>query len=116
MVVSTGSFNGQCAYIQKEDDEIHDLLQKMYNHDFQDSHIEKTAPLQNDQQAVKVWEDSVKLVNGQYQLDLPWKEGHKSSVELSDSSPMPLNRAKRFGIKMKKEPETFKMVKDAIRE
>jgi hypothetical protein len=70
-VVSTGSSNGQCAYIQKEDDEIHDLLQKMYNHNFQDAHIENTAPSRNDQQAVKVWEDSVKLVNGQYQLDLP---------------------------------------------
>jgi hypothetical protein len=40
-VVSTGSSNGQCAYIQKADEEIHSLFEKMYNHDFQDAHIEK---------------------------------------------------------------------------
>jgi hypothetical protein len=43
-VVSTGSSNGQCAYVQKGDEEIHSLFEKMYNHDFQDAHIEKTAP------------------------------------------------------------------------
>ena len=64
-VVSTGSSNSnQCAFVQKDNDELHALLQKMYNHDFQDTHIEKTAPSRNDLQAVKVWEKSVKLVNG----------------------------------------------------
>ena len=79
-------------------------------------HSEKTAPSRNDLQAAKVWEDSVKLVNGQYQLDLPWKEGHRSKVQLPDSSAMAFSRAKRFGAKMKREPETFKMVKTAMKE
>jgi hypothetical protein len=115
-VVSTGSSKGQCAYIQKGDEEIHRLLQKLYNHDFQDAHIEKTAPSRHDLQAVKVCEDSIKLVNGQYQLDLPWKEGHRSRVQLPDSSSMALSRAKRFGVKMKRESKTFKMDQNAIKE
>jgi hypothetical protein len=115
-VLSTGTSNGQCAYVQKGDEEIHSLYKKMYNHDFQDANIEKTAPSQNDLQAEKVWKDSIKLVNCQYQLDLPWKEGHRSKVKLPDISAMALSRAKRFGAKMKREPETFKMVKGAIKE
>ena len=115
-VLSAGPSNGQCAYMQKSNDEIHHLFEKMYNHDFQDAHIEKTAPSRNDLQAEKVWKDSIKMVNGQYQLDLPWKEGHRSKVKLPDSSAMALSRAKRFGAKMKREPETFKMVKAAIKE
>ena len=42
-IVSTGSSKGQCAYIQKDNDKIHGLLQKLYNQDFQDTHIERTA-------------------------------------------------------------------------
>jgi hypothetical protein len=88
----------------------------LYNHDFQDTHIEKTAPSQNDLKVVKVWEDSIKLVNSQYQLNLPWKKGHRSKVQQPDSSAMALSRAKRFDAKIKREPETFKMVQDAIKE
>jgi hypothetical protein len=43
-VMSNASSNGHCATIQRNDNEVHQLLQKMYNHDFQDTHIEKTAP------------------------------------------------------------------------
>jgi hypothetical protein len=86
--MSNVSSNGHCAAIQRNDDEVHQFLQKMYNHDFHETHIEKTAPFQNDLQAVKVWEDSVKMINGQYQLDLAWKEGHQTKFQLPDNSAM----------------------------
>jgi hypothetical protein len=56
------------------------------------------------------------MINGQYQLDLPWSEGHRSKVQLLDSSAMAFSRAKRFGVKMKREPETWKMVQNAMKE
>jgi hypothetical protein len=61
----------QCAYMQKGDVEIYNLLQKLYNQDFHNENSEKTAPSRNNLQAMKVWKDLVKLVNGHYQLDLP---------------------------------------------
>ena len=64
-------------FVRYDDETLHQQMESMFRSDFNEPMISsKVAMSVEDQRALLQMENSVKLVNGHYQLALPWR--HKS--------------------------------------
>ena len=62
---------------QVHDNEVPDMLKKIYNHDFTESHHmankEMVGASQEDKRFLQILEEGAKLVNGHYEIPLPFR-------------------------------------------
>ena len=80
-------------------DRLEQLLRQQWTADFQDLHrAEREAMSVEDKRALQIMQDSVKMVNGKYQIAVPWKDNPE---ELPNDRVMAEKRLK--GIKRKLE-------------
>ena len=64
-----------CIYSNRK---IHDSLEKMFNNEFNDTTSTRRAMSEIDKEALNYMTSSMCLVNGHYQIALPWKSGAPS--------------------------------------
>jgi len=71
----------------------------------------KVAMSVEDQRALRQMESSVNLVNGHYQLGLPWKH---NTVNLPNNREFALERLRYLKKRFQRDPHLFKKYKDTI--
>ena len=106
-----------CTAIANDNELLHQKLDIMYKHDFNEPPGIKDGPSVEDQQALKVIESSCILKDGKFQFDIPWRGGREVAAKMlptAASEKMARNRTIKLGEKMKKDPATFEMVCDKV--
>ena len=84
-----------------DEDELYECLESMYKLDFPERVYEaKLAPSASDKKAMEIVENSIKLVDGHFSIDLPWR---RSPLELPFNFHYALKRANVLRAKMAKD-------------
>ena len=87
-------------------------MESMFRSDFNEPMISSKAAISvEDQRALSQMETSVKLVNGHYQLGLPWR--HKS-VNLLNNCEFAFERLRYLKKKIQRNPHLFEKYRDTI--
>ena len=103
------------SFIQVQElKEISEQLEKLYQQDFGDINADKLGLSQEDVKALKVWDETCRLVEHQgkphYELGLPWRQGKREDVilpPLSDRKNMAKKRMINLKRRFLKNPDEF---------
>ena len=99
-------------FVRHDDETLHQQMESLFRSDFNESLISsKVAMSVEDQRALLQMEDSVKLVNGHYQLGLPWK---RKSVSLPNNREFALGRLRYLKKRFQRDLTLFEKYKDTI--
>ena len=99
-------------FVRHDDETLHQQMESLFRSDFNESMISsKVAMSVEDQRALLQMEDSVKLVNGHYQLGLPWK---RKSVSLPNNREFALGRLRYLKKRLQRDLHLFEKYKDTI--
>ena len=71
--ISDSYISPQINFVKTRNDKIPNLLNKLYNQEFSDINSYKTGLSLEDQRAQKIMNDSAILVNGHYQIKMPFR-------------------------------------------
>ena len=113
-----GPFNS-CAnncfsvnFVRHDDAMLHQQMERMFRNDFNEPMVaSKTAMYVEDRRALAQMEASVKIVNGHYQLGLPWR---KKSVRLPNSQEFAMKRLNNLKKRIQCDPHLFEKYKETI--
>ena len=112
----TGSYKPQqhINYIPRRDDDIHTTLERMYDHDFPEIAADHhKAPSIKEMKALAIMEDSTQLVDGHYQIRLPWNDGKPN---LPDNLRMAERRLAIQGKKFKNVLHLFEQYRAVVKD
>ena len=99
-------------FVRYDDEMLHQHMESMFRSDFNEPMISSKVEMSvEDQRALSQMENSVKLVNGHYQLGLPWR--HKS-VNLPNNRELALGRLHYLKKSFQRDPHLFKKYRDTI--
>ena len=99
-------------FVRNDDETLHRQMKSMFRSDFNEPMISSKAAMSvEDQRALSQMETSVKLVNGHYQLGLPWR--HKS-VNLLNNREFAFERLRYLKKKIQHNPRLFEKYRDTI--
>ena len=106
----TRSLNGDRSVLHSSL-EVKDLLTRLYDSEFND--LEGgPAPSVEDRSAVDQVNNSIRLIDGHYEVGLPWR---KCKEDLPNNKAMALRRLTQLKRKFLRQPELFSAYKDIIR-
>ena len=95
-----------------DDAVLHQQMERMFRNDFNEPLVaSKTAMSVEDRRALAQMEGSVKIVNGHYQLGLPW--GQKS-VRLPNNREFAMTRLNHLKKRFQRDPHLFEKYKETI--
>lgn len=98
--------------VRHDDETLHQQMESMFRSGFNESMISsKVAMSVEDKRALSQMENSVKLVNGHYQLGLPWK---RKLVNLPNNREYALGRLRYLQKRFQRHPRLFEQYKDTI--
>ncbi|PFX11376.1 hypothetical protein AWC38_SpisGene24930, partial [Stylophora pistillata] len=98
--------------VRHDDETLHQQMESMFRSGFNESMISsKVAMSVEDKRALSQMENSVKLVNGHYQLGLPWK---CKLVNLPNNREYALGRLRYLQKRFQRHPRLFEQYKDTI--
>ena len=99
-------------FVRYDDETLHRRMESMFRSDFNEPMItSKVAMSVEDQRALTQMESSVKLVNGHYQLGLPWKH---NTVNLPNNREFAMGRLRYLKKRFQRNPDLFEKYKDTI--
>lgn len=99
-------------FVRHDDETLHRQMESMFRSDFNEPMISSKAAMSvEDQRALSQMETSVKLVNGHYQLGLPWR--HKS-VNLPNNREFAFGRLRYLKKRFQRDPHLFEKYRDTI--
>ena len=102
------------ANFVEANDQLNRQFEEFCNREFDDSIYEsKTLMSQNDQRALKIMEDTVKIVNGHYEMALPWKNYPPC---LQNNKSLAQHRLDFLKRKLEKDPVTCSKYKDFMKD
>ena len=89
-------------------------LERLWNHDFQDlNSSEKVSNSVEDERALRVMEKSAKLVNGHYQVALPWR---REPPDIPNNKIIAECRLRSLKNRLKKDDNMFERYTKAVQE
>ena len=89
-------------------------LERLWNTNFKESEsYDKVSPSVEDNKALRVMEDSVKLVDGHFQVALPWR---KDPPDIPNNKIMAERRLRFLRNRLMKDTELFKRYTEAIQD
>lgn len=69
--------NVSVNFLRRDDELLHQQVERMFTAEFNDPAVDANATMSlNDKKALLLMESTVKLVDGHYQLGLPWKDAN----------------------------------------
>ncbi|XP_028404802.1 uncharacterized protein LOC114527367 [Dendronephthya gigantea] len=99
-------------FINREDNNLQDQLERMFQMEFSETDaISTTEMSMEDRKALSIMESSAKLVNGHYQIALPWRYGIPN---LPNNRSMAEQRMKSLQWRLKKNPKLKEKYKNVI--
>ena len=99
-------------FVRHDDAMLHQQMERMFRNDFIEPIVaSKTAMSVEDRRALAQMEASVKIVNGHYQLGLPWR---KKSVRLPNSREFAMKRLNNLKKRFQRDPHLFEKYKETI--
>ena len=99
-------------FVCHDDGTLHRQMESMFRSDFNEPMISSKAAMSvEDQRALLQMETSVKLMNGYYQLGLPWR--HKS-VNLPNNRKFAFGRLRYLKKRFKRDPHLFEKYRGTI--
>ena len=101
--------------IKTDNDEIHELFEKLFKHEFADIPINKKHESLEDIHAMKQLEETIKFDEeiGHYRVGLPWKKSRQEAAKILnpiETKQPSLNRLKKSMAKVRKNEQHFKYV------
>ena len=73
------------AFLQVDNEQLHQKMKMMFEQDFNDHKFDGVGHSQEDLKAMKIIKDSCHLVDGHYQIALPWRRGRLETVRVLPS-------------------------------
>ncbi|KAL9976464.1 hypothetical protein ACROYT_G013771 [Oculina patagonica] len=99
-------------FVRYDDEMLHRQMESMFRNDFNEPMItSKVAMSVEDRRALSQMEESAKLVNGHYQLALPWK---CKPVSLPRNRDFALGRLRKLKKRFQRDVHLFEKYKDTI--
>lgn len=100
----SSKFNASSYFIRKEDEFLGETVTRMFEMDFSETSYGQSAPMSiEDQKALHIMDSSVKVVDGHYQLDLPFK----GSPNLPNNRVQAERRLNSLKVRLKKDPDLY---------
>ena len=104
--------NTHVNMINTEQEAIAEQLERMYNSDFNESSLTGAQAMsQNDRRALSAMQRTVRLVNGHYQLGLPWRYG---TPVLPNNRYLAERRSRLLKKRLEKDPVLHSKYKDTL--
>ena len=105
--------NVNSFFIRHEDDFLNETVDKMFRMDFSEStHYQGTSMSLEDKSAQTIMEKSLKVIDGYYQLDLPFRK----KLQFPNNRSLAEKRLKSLKKRLKKDQDLYEKYKDVINE
>ena len=99
-------------FVRYDDAVLHQQMERMFRNDFNEPMVaSKTAMSVEDRRALAQMEGSVKIVNGHFQLGLPWRQ---KSVRLPNNREFAMTRLNHLKKRFQRDPHLFEKYKETI--
>ena len=99
-------------FVRYDDQVLHQQMERMFKNDFNEPMVaSRTAMSVEDRRALAQMEGSVKIVNGHYQMGLPWRQ---KSVRLPNNREFAMTRLNHLKKRFQRDHHLFEKYKETI--
>ena len=99
-----GDFEGCVNFLDGRCDELQNQIKSMYENEFTDSHASKNEMSREDKTVERLFDTECELVDGHFQIPLPWKDGIE---DLPNNREMAAHRLSSLKKRLQRDPTLF---------